>query len=83
MLVVGAPQERSLATGVNGDQNDDSGYNAGAVYAFVRNGSTWSQQAYLKASNTDSADFFGERVSIDGDTIVVGARGEAVLPRPA
>ncbi len=75
-LVVGAPQERSLATGVNGDQNDDSGYNAGAVYVFVRNGATWSQQAYLKASNTDSADFFGEYVSIDGDTIVVGARGE-------
>ncbi|MCY3003082.1 MAG: hypothetical protein NTV21_14865 [Planctomycetota bacterium] len=75
-LVVGAPQERSNATGVNGNQGDDTAYNSGAAYVFVRNGATWTQQAYLKASNTDIADFFGERVSIDGDTIVVGARAE-------
>jgi hypothetical protein len=43
---------------------------------FARTGSTWSQQAYLKASNADAADEFGYAVAISGDTVVVGARGE-------
>jgi hypothetical protein len=31
------------------------------------------QQAYLKASNTGTADYFGYSVAIFGDTVVVGA----------
>jgi len=76
-VVVGAPSERSAATGVNGDQTNNSAANAGAAYVFVRNGTTWSQQAYLKASNTGAQDFFGIAVAISGNTIVVGAQGEA------
>ncbi|MEZ5978865.1 MAG: FG-GAP repeat protein [Planctomycetota bacterium] len=72
-VVVGAPNEDSAATGVDGDQSDDSAASAGAVYVFVRSGSVWSQQAYLKASNTDASDRFGQVVAIDGDTLVVGA----------
>lgn len=72
-LVVGAPQESSNATGVNNDQNNNSAANAGAAYVFTRSGNTWSQQAYLKASNTGAGDKFGDRVAIDGNTIVVGA----------
>ena len=34
------------------------------------------QVAYLKASNTDSGDGFGESVSVSGDTVVVGAFNE-------
>ena len=34
------------------------------------------QQAYLKASNTNTFDAFGEAVAISGDTMVVGARRE-------
>lgn len=34
---------------------------------------TWSQQAYLKASNTGVADQFGFSVGVSGDTAVVGA----------
>jgi len=75
-LVVGANGEASNATGVNGNQTDDSAENAGAAYVFVRSGMSWSQQAYLKASNTDGEDFFGETVAIYGDTVVVGAVGE-------
>jgi hypothetical protein len=37
---------------------------------------TWSQQAYLKASNTRGFDGFGASVAIAGDTIVVGAPSE-------
>lgn len=72
-IVVGALAEASGATGVNGNQADASAGDSGAAYVFVRNGNHWSQQAYLKASNTDSGDFFGNSVAISGDTIVVGA----------
>jgi hypothetical protein len=75
-LVVGANSEQSSATGVNGNQNNNSVFGAGAAYVFVRSGSTWTQQAYLKASNTQSSDSFGDSVAIDGDTIAVGATGE-------
>src|SRR5688500_18573083 len=72
-LVVGVPNEDSAATGVHGNQNDNSAFNAGAAYVFVRSGTTWAQQAYLKASNTGPGDAFGISVAISGDTIVVGA----------
>ena len=51
-VVVGAHGEDSNATGVNGNQADNSASDSGAAYVFVRSGTTWSQQAYLKASNT-------------------------------
>ncbi len=76
-LVVGAPSEDSAATGVGGDQSSDAATDAGAAYVFVRTGATWTQQAYLKASNTGGGDRFGSSVAIDLDTIVVGAIGEA------
>lgn len=76
-LVVGALAEDSAATGVGGNQNDESASDSGAAYVFVRSGNIWTQQAYLKASNTESEDYFGISVAIDGDTVVVGAYGEA------
>jgi hypothetical protein len=72
-VIVGAPQEKSIATGVNGNQLDHSAVDAGAAYVFVRSGTTWSQEAYLKASNTQASDFFGFSVGISGNTTVVGA----------
>jgi hypothetical protein len=75
-IVVGAQEEDGAASGVNGDQHTDPAYEAGAAYVFVREGSTWSQQAYLKASNTDPGDSFGAAVAISGDTVAVGAGGE-------
>jgi hypothetical protein len=47
------------------------------IVSVVRGGTTWYQQAYLKANNADSLDLFGSSVSISGDTIVVGAYLEA------
>jgi hypothetical protein len=76
MVVVGANQEDSNATGINGDETNNSAENAGAAYIFVRSGTTWSQQAYLKASNTEANDQFGFSVAISGDTVVVGANQE-------
>lgn len=74
-IVIGAPLERSSATGVNGNQSSNASADAGAAYVFVRSGTSWSQQAYLKSSNTDGSDIFGGAVAIWGETIVVGARG--------
>ena len=78
MLVVGAPFEDSAATGVNGNQTDNSAERAGAVYVFQRSGGTWSQQAYVKASNTEANDEFGVHMALSGDgsTLAVGAAGE-------
>ena len=71
-VVVGALGEDAIATGVNGTV-DESASMAGAAYVFVRSGTTWSQQAYLKASNTGAGDWFGYSVAVSGDTVVVGA----------
>ncbi len=76
-VVVGAHGEDSNATGVNGDQSNNQAHGSGAAYVFVRNGDTWIQQAYLKASNTDASDGFGAKVAISGDTVVIGAASEA------
>jgi hypothetical protein len=76
-LAVGAMNEASSATGIGGDQADDSAAAlAGAVYVFVRDGQNeWSQQAYVKASNSEAYDHFGSSVSLssDGNTLAVGA----------
>ena len=76
-LAVGAELEDSNATGINGNQADNSAGSSGAVYVFKRDSTgTWSQEAYIKASNTDSDDQFGSSVALVGDTLVVGAFGE-------
>ena len=78
-LAVGASDEDSAATGINGNQTDTSANGAGAVYVFTRSGSTWSQQAYIKASNTNAYDTFGWSVALsaDGSTLAIGAAGES------
>jgi len=76
-LAVGAYKESSAATGIGGDQSDNGAIDAGAVYVFTRDPArVWSQQAYIKASNTDEYDWFGGSVAISGDTLAVGAWGE-------
>ena len=63
-------------------QLDDSLYPLpavyGAAYVFIRAGSTWSQQAYLKPSNGETQDSFGVQVAIsdDGATLLVGTLDE-------
>lgn len=71
-IVVGASKEDSNGS----DPADNSATTAGAAYVFTRTGSTWSQTAYLKASNAAAEDNFGREVAVSGNTIVVGAYGE-------
>ena len=77
-LAVGAYLEDSAATGIGGDETNNSGLNRGAVYVFTRNPATgvWSQQAYVKASNTGAQTSFGYSVALAGDTLAVGASYE-------
>jgi hypothetical protein len=86
MLAVGAELEDSNAMGIDGDQNNDSGVNAGAVYTFRRDqNAAWSQQAYVKPSNTQRGPFFGGSfsfgcslgLSADGNILAVGANVES------
>ncbi|HEX4418807.1 MAG TPA: DUF4215 domain-containing protein [Kofleriaceae bacterium] len=78
-LAVGAISEDSSATGVNGNQADGTALDSGAAYVFTRTGTAWTQQAYVKASNTGAGDNFGASVglSTDGATLAVGAINEA------
>jgi lipopolysaccharide export system protein LptA len=54
---------------------DDVGTNIdqGSAYAFVRSGTTWTQQQKLDAPEGTTTKFFGNAIAISGDTIVVGA----------
>jgi hypothetical protein len=58
---------------VGGNQADNSAIQSGAAYVFTRSGNTWTQQAYLKASNTGLGDAFGRSVAVSGNTVVIGA----------
>lgn len=75
-IAIGADDEDSASTGINGSETGTGAPASGAVYVFTRSGTTWSQQAYIKSSNSESADFFGTSVSLNGNTLVVGASGE-------
>lgn len=68
-IVVGAYMQNYDAAG--GSNVSD----AGAAYVFVRSAGTWSQQQKIIATGTPNArisdDYFGNSVSISGDTIAV------------
>jgi hypothetical protein len=78
-IAIGSPHESSAARGINGNQNDNSAHDAGAVYVFTRSGATWTQQAYVKASNAEAGDAFGHAVALsaDGNTLAVSAFWES------
>ncbi|MBM9502057.1 putative Ig domain-containing protein [Leptospira sp. 201903071] len=87
-IVVGASGEDSnqgsvvnvLGPSLTPAGDNDGATGAGAAYVFVRSGSTWSWESYLKAPNAENfagvGDGFGLNVAILGDIIVVGAGGE-------
>jgi len=59
---------------VGANQDDVNGMvNSGSAYIFKRDGTTWSQQAKLTASDGNALDYFGYSVSISGDYAIVGA----------
>jgi len=59
-------------------QEDAGETNTGAAYIFTRSGTTWSQQAKLKASDREDSDNLARSISIssDGNAVILGASGE-------
>ncbi|MGH9851392.1 MAG: putative Ig domain-containing protein [Blastocatellia bacterium] len=51
----------------------------GSAYVFTRNGATWTLQQKLFAGDGETSDFFGDRVAVSGDTIVVGADQDDIV----
>jgi hypothetical protein len=57
--------------------DDDKGEDSGSAYVFVRAADgTWNQQTKLTADDGVAKDYFGVRVSVSGDTAVIGATGD-------
>jgi FG-GAP repeat len=78
-LLVGTALEDSNQTTITNGSTasaDNSLANPGAVYVYKRTGSTWAQEAYIKAANANANDSFGSILDLEGDTIVVSATGE-------
>ncbi len=73
-IAVGAALEDSGATGINGDQHNNDETDSGAAYVFTRDSmGSWQQQAYLKASNTDSRYKFASSIAVNNGALVVGS----------
>jgi hypothetical protein len=47
----------------------------GAAYVFVRNGTTWTQQAKLSVADSTPGDEFGASVALSRNTALIGADG--------
>jgi len=64
----------TILSGATND--DDNGSNSGAVYAFSKDnlGDWYQSQKFTPADNIE-ADFFGNALDVDGDTLIVGAYG--------
>ncbi len=58
---------------IGADLADEKGSNSGAAYVFSRSGNTWSQHVKLTADDGAAGDLFGIRVTLSGDTAVIGA----------
>ena len=77
---MGAYGEDSNQTTITNDNSTASSNNSsndsGAVYVYKRTGTTWVQEAYIKASNNGATGEFGYYVALDNDTLAVGVREE-------
>jgi hypothetical protein len=53
--------------------DNDNGSDSGSAYIFYYDGSSWSEETKLLASDGAADDLFGFSVAISGDTAVIGA----------
>ena len=70
--IVGAPRD---------DEDKETGKpkrDLGSAYIFKRNGTSWIQQAKLRASDSvfHSYEYFGSSVSINGDYVIIGGEDQ-------
>lgn len=74
-LVIGAPEEDSSSTEINGRQ-DDLSRNSGAVYVFSYDGERWREEAFIKSPNNLHDNKFGASVALSSSVLVVGSPNE-------
>ena len=65
----------TIVVGAHGD--NDEGFQTGAVYVFRRNGTTWTEEQKLKASDAAPDSAFGLSVALSGQTVAIGAPAES------
>ena len=53
--------------------DDDGGEQAGSAYVFTRSNGVWTQQQKIQASDRKASANFGHSLSLDGDTVIIGA----------
>ena len=59
---------------INSPYDDDKGNDSGSVYVFTRNGTTWTEQQKLIASDGETGDMFGAyAIGLDGNTALIGS----------
>lgn len=61
----------TAAVGAPGD--DDGGAESGSVVVHTRSGGTWTESAKVSNPYAGAGDRFGDRVALDGDTLLVAA----------
>jgi hypothetical protein len=77
VLAIGANGDSSASRGTMGDPSNAQAPISGAVYLYGRQGGSWQSSAFIKASNSDGGDGFGNVVALAGDTLVGTAPLEA------
>lgn len=81
-----AGDEFGVSVSINGDYaivgayHNDVGANVdqGKSYIFIRNGSSWTEQAMLTASDEAANDYFGASVEISENYAIIGAYNKTV-----
>ncbi|MDP1687650.1 MAG: integrin, partial [Hydrogenophaga sp.] len=59
-------------------QDNNAASASGAAYVLRRRGVEWHQSRYIKATNTESTDRFGDGIALSGDgqSLAVGSTSE-------
>jgi hypothetical protein len=68
---------------IGANEDDDLGTNSGSAYTFVLDGTEWTQEQKLLASDGETGDLFGLSVDAWGDYIAVSAPREDEMAQAA
>ena len=81
VVVVSSPSENSASTVITADTIGDGSVlpmdtgaaDSGAVFAFLRTGSSWAYEAHIKVSTNVTGDLWGQDIAMDGNTMAVSS----------
>ncbi|MBT8422960.1 MAG: FG-GAP repeat protein, partial [Gammaproteobacteria bacterium] len=78
-VIVSSIREGGVQSGINPSDDLDSFIGSGAAYLFIRDGSGWRQQSYIKAPNNAPGILFGWDVDFadSGDRLAINSFGSS------